>query len=299
MTPPVPRRRAPWVLATTTALAVLVGGLTLTAAGTAAEAATVGAGSYTTDPVGPLPSGCGDTVHQPPRSSPPPTRPPGRCPPTTGGRRCCGRRPTAPTASRCTPTRCPTTAFSDGLGFSPHVHAGDHRHRDRRGRVQLPLHRRTSGSAWPGSTRRSSRSTAGRDWTVTPYWSDGARTLRATIGHGLPFAYFQATGGDAQISADRRRRPSGPNSGATIGFTVRGHDYVAYAPTGATWTVVAARRSPPPWPARATSPSPLLPPTAEQRPHRARPGRHLRPVRPRPRHRHPGRATPTTRRPAR
>ena len=74
------------------------------------------------------------------------------------------------------------------------------------------------------------------DWTVTPYWSDGARTMRATIGHGLPFAYFQITGGPARIAT------SGPpsvwsNSGATIGFTVNGHDYVAYAPSGSTWTV--------------------------------------------------------------
>ncbi|MFC7648522.1 glycosyl hydrolase [Streptosporangium lutulentum] len=74
------------------------------------------------------------------------------------------------------------------------------------------------------------------DWTVTPYWSGGGRTMKATIGHGLPFGYFQVTGGDAQITT------SGTpvvwsNSGATIGFTARGHDYVAYAPTGATWTV--------------------------------------------------------------
>jgi endoglucanase Acf2 len=74
------------------------------------------------------------------------------------------------------------------------------------------------------------------DWTVTPYWSDGARTMKATIGHGLPFAYFQVTGGNAQITT------TGPptvwsNAGARLGFTVGGHDYVAYAPTGSTWTV--------------------------------------------------------------
>ncbi|GAA1752116.1 glycosyl hydrolase [Luedemannella helvata] len=74
------------------------------------------------------------------------------------------------------------------------------------------------------------------DWTVTPYWSDGTRTLRATIGHGLPFAYFQATGGNAQITVSGT--PSvWSNSGARIGFTAGGHDYVAYAPTNATWTV--------------------------------------------------------------
>lgn len=74
------------------------------------------------------------------------------------------------------------------------------------------------------------------DWTVTPYWSDGAQSLRTTIGHGLPFVYAEIGGGDAELSLP------GPaqvftQSGDTIGFTVRGHDYVAFAPTGATWTV--------------------------------------------------------------
>ena len=74
------------------------------------------------------------------------------------------------------------------------------------------------------------------DWTVTPYWSDGSRTLRATIGHGLPFVYAQVTGGDARLAFN------GPptvwsNSGNRVGFTVRGHDYVAFAPTGASWAV--------------------------------------------------------------
>ena len=77
------------------------------------------------------------------------------------------------------------------------------------------------------------------DWTVTPYWSDGTRTMKATIGHGLPFAYFQITGGNAQIVATGTP-VVWSNSGPTIGFTANGHDYVAYAPTGATWTVAGA-----------------------------------------------------------
>ncbi|MFC7244409.1 glycosyl hydrolase [Catellatospora aurea] len=74
------------------------------------------------------------------------------------------------------------------------------------------------------------------DWTVTPYWSDGARTMKATIGHGLPFAYFQITGGNAQLTT--AATPTvWSNSGGQIGFNVNGRDYVAYAPTGSTWTV--------------------------------------------------------------
>ncbi|MGO1052273.1 glycosyl hydrolase [Crossiella sp. CA198] len=74
------------------------------------------------------------------------------------------------------------------------------------------------------------------DWTVSPYFSDGARTLRTTIGHGLPFVYARVTGGDARLGF-----PAAPtvwsNTGATIGFTAEGHDYVAYAPSGSTWNV--------------------------------------------------------------
>ncbi|WP_344017993.1 glycosyl hydrolase, partial [Microlunatus capsulatus] len=73
------------------------------------------------------------------------------------------------------------------------------------------------------------------DWTVTPVWSDGTRTLKATIGHGLPLSYYQVTGGQAQIRTDDAPRVWS-RTGATVGFTVRGHDYVAYAPTGATWS---------------------------------------------------------------
>ena len=45
---------------------VVVAGITVAAAGPAAAATKVGNGSYTTDPVGPLPSGCG-TISTNPR----------------------------------------------------------------------------------------------------------------------------------------------------------------------------------------------------------------------------------------
>ncbi|MGI5241670.1 glycosyl hydrolase [Dactylosporangium sp. CA-139066] len=77
------------------------------------------------------------------------------------------------------------------------------------------------------------------DWTVTPSWSDGARTLRTTIGHGLPFVYARTSGGNAQLTFGGAPAVWS-NSGNRVGFTVRGHDYMAYAPTGATWTVSGA-----------------------------------------------------------
>ncbi|MFG1994459.1 glycosyl hydrolase [Actinoplanes sp. NPDC048988] len=74
------------------------------------------------------------------------------------------------------------------------------------------------------------------DWTVSTLLSGGGRTLRATIGRGLPLSYYQVTGGDAVLTI------TGPptawsNSGNRIGFSIGGHDYVAWAPTGATWSL--------------------------------------------------------------
>ena len=74
------------------------------------------------------------------------------------------------------------------------------------------------------------------DWTVSPYWSDGARTLRATIGHGSPYAYFTSSGAPARVGF-----AGAPNvwhqSGGTLGVTVRGHHYALFAPSGSSWSV--------------------------------------------------------------
>jgi endoglucanase Acf2 len=74
------------------------------------------------------------------------------------------------------------------------------------------------------------------DWTVSPYWSDGARTLRATIGHGLPYAYFTAAGGTARVSF-AAAATVWHDSGPVLGVTVRGHHYALFAPSGAGWSV--------------------------------------------------------------
>ncbi|MFD6416056.1 glycosyl hydrolase [Streptomyces sp. NPDC060194] len=74
------------------------------------------------------------------------------------------------------------------------------------------------------------------DWTVTPYWSDGTRTLRTTIGHGLPFVYAKGTGGAASVTT-----ASAPtvfsDQGNVLGITVAGHHYALFAPSGADWNV--------------------------------------------------------------
>lgn len=75
------------------------------------------------------------------------------------------------------------------------------------------------------------------DWTVSTLWSDGSSSLRTTFGHGLPFVYATRTGSaDATLTTTGAPRVWS-SSGATIGFTANGHDYAAFAPSGATWSV--------------------------------------------------------------
>ncbi|MFD8599272.1 glycosyl hydrolase [Kitasatospora sp. NPDC059646] len=74
------------------------------------------------------------------------------------------------------------------------------------------------------------------DWTVTPFWADGAHTFSATIGHGLPYVFAHAAGGAAQVTT-----ASAPtvfsNQGSVLGITVAGHSYGLFAPTGSSWSV--------------------------------------------------------------
>ncbi|AZM58923.1 MULTISPECIES: glycosyl hydrolase [unclassified Streptomyces] len=74
------------------------------------------------------------------------------------------------------------------------------------------------------------------DWTVTPYWSDGSRTLRTTIGHGMPYVYAEGTGGAAQISAAAAPTVFA-DRGNVLGVTISGHHYGLFAPSGSDWTV--------------------------------------------------------------
>ncbi|MET7619327.1 glycosyl hydrolase [Streptomyces sp. NPDC005408] len=74
------------------------------------------------------------------------------------------------------------------------------------------------------------------DWTVTPSWSDGARTLRTTIGHGLPFVYAKGSGAAAQITTAAAPTVFA-DQGNVLGITVAGHHYALFAPTGSDWTV--------------------------------------------------------------
>ncbi|MEH0845917.1 glycosyl hydrolase [Micromonospora sp. CPCC 205711] len=239
MTPPVPHRRAPWVLATTTALAVFVGGLTFTAATTPAEAATVGAGSYTTDQVGPLPAGCGEMSTNP-RQYATANAPAGPIPTNDWWSSLLWKKTNCSYSEPLHAHPVSYQAFSDGLGFSAPSTAAISGTATGVGEYKFAYSEdfRVGVTALGVPTVKVDDWT---DWTVSPYWSDGVRTLRATIGHGLPFAYFQTSGGEANINPTGGSPTVWSNSGATIGFTVKGHDYVAYAPTGASWTVSGGR----------------------------------------------------------
>ncbi|MGW3605367.1 glycosyl hydrolase [Micromonospora sp. NPDC005161] len=237
MKPPVPHRR--WVLAATTALALVVGGLTISLT-RPAEAAPVGAGSYTTTPVGPLPTGCGPMSSNP-RQFATANAPAGAVPTNDWWSSLLWKRTDCAFSEPLHAHPLSYDTFTDGLGFSANSTPAISGTSTGVGEYHYPYVQDIRvGVAGLGAP--VVKVDGWTDWTVSPHWSDGARTMRATIGHGLPFAYFQTTGGDAVISATGTA-DVWSNSGATVGFRVNGHDYVGYAPSGATWTVSGGRIS--------------------------------------------------------
>ncbi|MER7763957.1 glycosyl hydrolase [Streptomyces sp. NPDC097619] len=97
-------------------------------------------------------------------------------------------------------------------------------------------HRRDLTLGLSGLNSPDTKADAWSDWTVTPAWSDGARTLRATIGHGLPFVYAKGTGGNAQITTAAAPTVFA-DQGNVLGITVSGHHYALFSPTGTDWNV--------------------------------------------------------------
>lgn len=90
-----------------------------------------------------------------------------------------------------------------------------------------------------GLTAPETRVAAYSDWSVTAEWLNDQKRLRATFGHGMPFVYFEKTGGgDAVVHIANEKAPAVivfADNGATIGLTVAGHHYGLFAPTKATW----------------------------------------------------------------
>ncbi|MBL7252824.1 glycosyl hydrolase [Paractinoplanes lichenicola] len=216
--------------------AALVAGLGAVALSGTADAATVGAGSYTeTLPAGAsLPVGCGDLATNP-RQFMTANAPAGPVPTNDWWSSLVFKKFDCAYSENlhAHPTSYDTTA--GGLGFSynttPQISGSSTGVGEYHYIYQEDF---TAGVAGLNAPR--TLVDGWTDWTVTPYWSDGTRTMKATIGHGLPFAYFQITGGNAQITA--KSTPTiWSNTGGRIGYSVAGKDYVAYGPTGSTWTV--------------------------------------------------------------
>ena len=91
-----------------------------------------------------------------------------------------------------------------------------------------------------GLSARDTRVDGYSDWVVTAAWQDGARSLRATFGHGLPFVYLRMAGGAGMVA------PAGPvkvwhQGDEVLAFTIAGHHYAAFAPTGAHWNTQSGR----------------------------------------------------------
>lgn len=78
------------------------------------------------------------------------------------------------------------------------------------------------------------------DWLARITWSGDGGTFSATVLHGDPFSYYDCSSGDvdfklngaAAVLADPRDHSHDPRVAA---FTIAGHSYAIFAPTGATW----------------------------------------------------------------
>ncbi|GGQ55459.1 glycosyl hydrolase [Couchioplanes azureus] len=230
-----PRRR---LTALATAVTLVLGaGVASVSVASGAQAATVGAGSYTETlpPGAKLPTGCGDLSTNPRRyvtanapAGPVPTNDWWSSLLFKKGDECNFSQPlyAGPAAYRPVP---------GGLGLSYQTEAAISGSGTGLGEYHYPYAQHVVAGV-AGLHATQALVDGWSDWTVTPSWSDGTRTLKATVGHGLPLTFFQATGGDALLTI------TGPptawqNTGARIGFSIGGHDYVAYGPTGATWTL--------------------------------------------------------------
>ncbi|MEV6595733.1 glycosyl hydrolase [Actinoplanes sp. NPDC051346] len=231
---PSPRRR---LTALTTAALTLAAGVLAVTVASGADAAPVGAGSYTETlpPGGKLPTGCG-SLSTNPRQYVTPNAPAGPVPTNDWwssllfkkGDECNFSQPlfAGPASYR---------PVASGLGLSYQTEAAISGSGTGLGEYHYPYAQHIVIGV-DGLHASQALVDDWSDWTVTPSWNDGTRTLKATVGHGLPMSFFQATGGDALLTI------TGPpttwqNAGDRVGFSIGGHDYVAYGPTGATWTV--------------------------------------------------------------
>ncbi|MDB5102348.1 MAG: Endo,3(4)-beta-glucanase [Fibrobacteres bacterium] len=90
-----------------------------------------------------------------------------------------------------------------------------------------------------GMTAEAARVASYSHWSVTARWKDapGTKVMEATIGHGLPFAYFKITGGKAVITSSAK---IWYDKDGTLGITQAGRSYGIFAPTGSSWSGIGS-----------------------------------------------------------
>ncbi len=233
------RRRRRFIGTIAASLVTISAGVVAVALNTTANAATVGAGSYseTVPAGGKLPSGCGDLTTNP-RQFVTSNAPAGPLPTNDWWSSLVFKRFTD--NAQCAYSE-PLFAhplvfntFNDGLGVSysetpavgPQNGISEYAYSYNED-VRVGV---------TGLNAPAVKADSWSDWTVTPIWSDDSRTLKATIGRGLPFTYYEATGGAPQITA-RGGITIWSNNGPRICFNANGKDYVAFAPTDGSWSV--------------------------------------------------------------
>ncbi|QGQ19779.1 hypothetical protein GC089_11830 [Cellulomonas sp. JZ18] len=231
-----PRRRARGSTAALAALAVAAaGGLVLVPqAASAAEVVPVGAGSYAATPVGPTPEGC-DAVEADPRSALTDDAPQGAVPTNDWWSSLLYKRLECRTSQPLHAHPVSYQPTTGGLGLSTPREATLSGTPGGIGEFHFPYTEDVVVGV-EGLDAPTVQVADWSDWTVTPSWSDGEQSLRATIGHGLPVSWYHVDGGDAVLTSGAQVRVWS-RDGATLGFTANGHDYVAFAPSGASWTV--------------------------------------------------------------
>ncbi|WP_345704950.1 hypothetical protein [Kitasatospora paranensis] len=209
-------------------MAALLGAALAALSPQAASADTVGAGSYTTQAAGPLPSGCGN-LSTDPRQWVTANAPAGAVPTNDWWSSILWKKTNCAYGEPLFAHPLGFRAQSGGLGFSYTTTPAISGSGTGVGEYHFPYSEDFVAGV-TGLGAPEVKVDGWSDWTVSPYFSDGAHTLRATIGEGLPFAYFQVTGGNAQISvASGATATVWADTGSSIGYTVNGHDYVAYA----------------------------------------------------------------------
>jgi endoglucanase Acf2 len=86
-----------------------------------------------------------------------------------------------------------------------------------------------------GLNAPDARVAAHSHFSVTARFTDGSKTLDATMCQGIPFVYCKITGGPASISFN-----GSPtiwyNQGGVVGATVGGKHFGIFAPTGSSWS---------------------------------------------------------------